>query len=249
MERKNTIRRVLVLIFALALFAVIPAGMAGATKAPADGADPADGHKITICHATRSLSNPYVEFTIDVAAWNNPDDPKHHGDHHTRTKDGITWSDYILGEGEECSLDLPPDPDPVWCAGVEVDIVVDFGDVTLLSSNATNVRLTATALGLSIPAGTYDVILGSSDDPHDPRQVQNNEQWRALFVGSVYSGYASDLPQTWLGGVVMDTHVGAVTLGGTVDTIVAEHWDANAANTSTSPDSVEPVCVDLVEHW
>ncbi len=79
-------------------------GVAGATESPVDD------HKITICHATASLSNPYVEITIDLSAWNDPTDPKHHGDHHTRTKRGVTWSDYVLEEGQECSLNPPSDP-------------------------------------------------------------------------------------------------------------------------------------------
>lgn len=101
--------RLVILVGALVVMAV-PAMSAGATPAPAPGAIPADGHKITICHATRSLTNPYVEITIDVAAWNDPSDPRHHGDHHIRTKDGVTWKDYALAEGAECTLSPPPPP-------------------------------------------------------------------------------------------------------------------------------------------
>jgi len=45
----------LTMAMVMALFAT-KAGVAGATEAPADGADPADGHTITVCHATVSLS-------------------------------------------------------------------------------------------------------------------------------------------------------------------------------------------------
>ncbi|RPI20868.1 MAG: hypothetical protein EHM57_07360, partial [Actinobacteria bacterium] len=55
--------RLVVLVATLALL-VVPALPASATKAPAPGAIPTGGHKITICHATRSLTNPYVVITI-----------------------------------------------------------------------------------------------------------------------------------------------------------------------------------------
>ncbi|MEX0667504.1 MAG: hypothetical protein WD313_04175 [Acidimicrobiia bacterium] len=47
-----------------------------------------DGHKITICHATNSASNPYVVITIDVAAWNPGDDHGHSPDNHVNSKTG-----------------------------------------------------------------------------------------------------------------------------------------------------------------
>lgn len=230
-------RVILTIAMVMALFAAT-AGAAGATKPPADGADPADGHKITICHATASLSNPYVEITIDVAAWNDPSDPSHHGDHHTSTKGGVTWSDYVLEEGAECSLDQPPPPPTAFCAGVGVDIAVDFSGDKLIFAPG---HQTQTVTGLNIPAGSYEVVLGSSDDPHELPQA--NEQWRALFGGSEYSAYAEDLPDGWLAGVVRDSDGGTVTLSGPVDTIVAEHW--SVAQTSHSADSVIPVCVGL----
>jgi hypothetical protein len=65
-----------------------------------------DDHQITIRHATRSLSNPFAEITIDVAAWNDPSDPDHDALHHTRTKNGTTGWDYVWDEGQECTL--PP---------------------------------------------------------------------------------------------------------------------------------------------
>ncbi len=79
-----------------------------AIPALATNSVPDSGHKITICHATRSLANPYVKLTIDVAAWTIDDpDVSDHGPHHTRVKDGVTWSDYVLGDPTaECSLDV-----------------------------------------------------------------------------------------------------------------------------------------------
>ncbi len=47
-----------------------------------------DGHKITICHATNSATNPYVVITIDVAAWNPGDDLGHSPENHVNSKTG-----------------------------------------------------------------------------------------------------------------------------------------------------------------
>jgi len=39
-------------------------------------------HRVTICHATNSVSNPYVRLTVDEAAVNGKDGPDNgHGDH------------------------------------------------------------------------------------------------------------------------------------------------------------------------
>ncbi len=233
-------RRVVITVAMVVAMLSAMIGAASATKPPADGADPADGHKITICHATNSLSNPYVEITIDVAAWNDPSDPKHHGDHHTSTKDGVTWQDYVLEEGAECSLDEPPPPPPQYCAGFAVDHLIEFSGEKLINSLG---RQTETLTGLDIPAGSYSVVLGSSDDPHVLPQL--NEQWRALFGGGVDSGYAEDLPDGWPAGVVRSSSGGTVTLTSNVDTIVAEHWSVEMV--SRSADSVIPVCIGLTE--
>ncbi len=113
------------------------AAPAAATK-PDQGTDLVDGHKITICHATRSLSNPYVVITIDLAAWNNPDDPNYHGDNHTRTKDGVTWSDYVLAEGAECELPPPPPS----CDNA--DFIVEFSGAKLVRNDSSQTNLTET---------------------------------------------------------------------------------------------------------
>jgi len=92
-----TIVGCLVAVFAFPAFATKPDAESGLES----------GHKITICHATRSLSNPYVEITIDIAAWDvaDPDNNDHGPVHHERTKDGITWGDYVLDDPtSECSL-------------------------------------------------------------------------------------------------------------------------------------------------
>lgn len=241
-----TRRVVLTVVMVLALFATMT-GAASATKPPADGADPADGHKITICHATNSLTNPYVVIEIDVASWNDPSDPKHHGDHHTSTKGGFTWSDDLWDEKEGCPPVGPPDPEKAYCGGTEVDIVVDFDGRKLLSNEYLGTpRLTLTESNLDIPAGTYSVVLGSSDNPHDP-PAQDHEQWRAVFGRTIYSEYSEDLPDdgTYTPGLVRTSSGGIVQLLTNVTSITAEHWDVDQR--STTPDSVVPVCVGLIE--
>jgi len=81
---------------------VVGAACATVLALPAAATPKVDGeHKVTICHATASQSNPYVEITIDVAAWEDPTDPRHHGVHHYR---GENWVDFEL-TGGECSGD------------------------------------------------------------------------------------------------------------------------------------------------
>jgi hypothetical protein len=64
----------------LAALGVTGLALLGAT-APAAADDNAnDGHKITICHATGSASNPYVSVTIDLHALNAHKGHQHGGD-------------------------------------------------------------------------------------------------------------------------------------------------------------------------
>ena len=235
-------RRGTIMVVVAAMLLAAMAVPAGASKAPAAGADPADGHKITICHATRSLSNPYVEITIDVAAWNDPDDDKNHGDHHTRTKDGVTWSDYILEEGDECGIDAP-----LYCDGQVVDFKVPFsGDklVSFLTPPSWGYDHSET-VDVNIPVGTYDLILGSSDDRGtNLSEVQDNERWRAVFSDGSMSLYSPDLLDhvpspfvvSWGGTVEFRHKVGSVT---------ANHFDVD--DVSTTFDSVIPEFVCLIE--
>ena len=220
------------------------AAPAAATK-PDPGADLVDGHKITICHATRSLSNPYVEITIDIAAWNDQTDDKNHGDHHTRTKNGETWSDYILEDGEECSIGDQPDPEPLLCYGREVDFIVEFSGDQLVSTQHHRpgvVRLTET-VAYDIPAGTYELILVSTDSGKR-KTDQTDERWRAVFSEGSASEYTPDLPDG-LPPPIVTSDGGTVTFDEAVDSVTAEHWDV--MNTSDSPDSVVPLAVCLVE--
>jgi len=58
--RRSKIKR-LVAVLAVASGTIgIGASMAAATKA--------DPHKVTICHATASATNPYVVITVDIAS-------------------------------------------------------------------------------------------------------------------------------------------------------------------------------------
>ena len=59
-----------------------------------------DGHKITICHATNSATNPYVVITIDVAAWNPSDDHGHSPENHVNSKTGDR--DKVWNEITDC---------------------------------------------------------------------------------------------------------------------------------------------------
>ena len=77
---------------ALLVFSAAPA------MATPPGSDPGlvDGHKITICHATNSASNPYVVITIDVAAWHTDGSIGHSRDHHVNQKTGdhdVVWDE------------------------------------------------------------------------------------------------------------------------------------------------------------
>jgi hypothetical protein len=253
--------RILVLFAGVVALIAALAVPAAATRPPAPGADPAEGHKITICHATRSLSNPYVEVEIDVAAWNDPSDPRHHGDHHTRTKDGITWKDYVLTEGE-CSLPTTTtssttttttQPPRGSCAGVEADHVFTFSEFKLYNVTGH----VTTTFAVDIDPGTYTVVLGSWDGDHGgptgDQYNQLNERWRANFGSGVITGFTDDLGDTEgaLPGDAVATDVGNVTIGSPVTILTAEHWSiANPTPLGLENDlswrnSVIPSCVGL----
>jgi hypothetical protein len=86
------------------------AAPASATR-PDPGSEFEEGHKITICHATRSLANPYVKIQIGIGAWDldNTDDRAHGPDHHAREKNGIEWADYALVDStDECAPGTVP---------------------------------------------------------------------------------------------------------------------------------------------
>jgi hypothetical protein len=51
-----------------AAVAMVAAGAVGACASIAAATKPDPTHKITICHATASASNPYVAITVDIAS-------------------------------------------------------------------------------------------------------------------------------------------------------------------------------------
>jgi hypothetical protein len=229
-------RRFLVLFVTAVMLTATFASPAGATKPSSDGE-----HKVTICHATRSLSNPYVVITIDEAAWEG-DGPRAHGTNHDRSKDGHEWTDWLLADGqgiEDCPDPTGPPPSQ---SCPDADYIVTFGERLRWTSNTPS-RTASLDTTLGIPAGTYKVTLGSSDPLHPGDATQLNEQWRADFGAEGFSEYSLDLPDAldYAETVLPKT----VTFAATVNVIWAEHWDVNPANTSLSVDSVEPVCVGL----
>lgn len=235
-----------------ALFAVVVM-LVTAIAAPASATRPGtipeleDGHKIWICHATRSLTNPYVKILIDIAAWDvdDPDSNDHGPQHHAREKDGVMWADYALeSPDDECGLEDPPErPRCEWAGNEEVDYVVVFPGGKLISSGPLTLSVAA-----NIAAGTYDVTLVSSDvgrgSSGGAALVQHNEQWRLL--GSVNSGYTDDLPDT-VADIFGETTESSVTFNSDISTLTAEHWEVGMS--STSPDSVVPqaVCLTRVQ--
>jgi len=77
MKRMSTVAIASMLLLGLMV------GPAGATAPDAGG-----NHKITICHATNSASNPYVVITIDEAAWVGGTGAGHGPDRHMNRKTG-----------------------------------------------------------------------------------------------------------------------------------------------------------------
>jgi hypothetical protein len=237
--------RKLALFASLVLLVVAVAAPASATK-PGTDAELEDGHKIWICHTTRSLSNPYVKILIDIAAWDiaEPDSDDHGPEHHAREKNGIEWADYaLLLPTDECAIG----PQPLRCpwTGEKADHVIRFLDQTKLWYGA----LTLATQDAEILGGTYEVILISSDIdrgsiaggtlPHP----QPSERWRLL--GTSPSGYSDDLPDG-IPDIFDEVTTGlSVTFDGPVTSITAEHW--SVVHGGPNPNSVVPqaVCLTL----
>lgn len=227
------------LITAVVMIVGLFAAPASATK-PDPESDLVEGHKIWICHATRSLSNPYVKILIDIAAWDveDPDNNDHGPEHHKRTKDGVTWADYALENAdEECSLDIPPPPPPPPPACPDegsADFIVDFGGVFQLLDNPAGFKLLTVAA--AIPAGTYDVVL-ISGDPNPGGEDQPNEKWR--LQGDSPTAYTTDLPTSNnpITGIV-DSGL-SVTFNTDVTEVTAEHWSFVNGDSETA-NSVAP---------
>lgn len=81
-------RKLITLVTTVSLLTLSVIGPALATQ-PGSSPDLEDGHKITICHATNSATNPYVVITIDIAAWHEEGgEVGHSPDHHFNQKTG-----------------------------------------------------------------------------------------------------------------------------------------------------------------
>lgn len=224
------------LVAAVAMLVGLIAAPASATK-PDPATDLVAGHKIWICHATRSLSNPYVKILIDIAAWDiaDPDSSDHGPQHHLREKDGVMWADYALESPEdECSLEPPP---PLLCPDSNpADYIVVFDGSKLINYDWWQ------TVNIAIAAGTYDVTLISGD--HDRGGVdgvlpyQPHEQWRLL--GDTSSGFSDDLPDVGdpITGEVTDA--GTVVFNSAVSQVTAEHWRYTHPQDSSNPNSVIP---------
>jgi len=262
-------RRTMLLVAAMAaLFAAI--AVPAAARPPADA--PGGEDKVTICHATNSLTNPYVVITIDAAAWNPDQDfngPKHGEILHAREKDGFTWTDVFLGVGEidatpeDCPYPttppttpptMPPPSENFVCNGTTFQYGAFFPSEQLFEGRHGVLTLDALTFE-AIPAGTYSVTLFSWDSSHPddpPPGGQLHEQWAADFNdGTPVSDLllSGDLAYN-KGDGAADAQwwdVGMVTIPAT-NSITATHRSL-VEGPDQEPDSVIPLCVglDLVE--
>ncbi len=243
-------RRRVGLILALSMIVGAFAVPASATK-PDPSTDLVSGHKVWICHATRSLSNPYVKILIDIAAWDisDPDSNDHGPEHHLREKNGVVWGDYALvNADDECSLDIPPPPPPPQpgeCPdGSDADYVVKFPGTKLVP------RFSRQTVAIDIPAGEYDVTLISGDynrgsDHQGNAFYQPNERWR--LQGSTPSGYSDDIPDGTENVSGLITSDLTVVFNGPVTAVTAEHYSVGTGDRSSNSVVPEYACLTLVD--
>lgn len=69
-----------------------------AVPANATPSENGEDHTVTLCHVTNSAKNPWVQITVDIAAFDGEGANDH--THHV-SKDGR--EDYILEDGATCS--------------------------------------------------------------------------------------------------------------------------------------------------
>jgi hypothetical protein len=152
-----------------------------------------------------------------------------------------------LGDAETITIivkEVDPAP-PLMCpSGDRVDVIVEFpGPRQLIAKRTIEI-----SVGHMVPAGTYRVILGTSDVGRG-RAAQDHEQWRVRF-GVVVTGFSEDLPDVPLEDVL--SHVtylsGTVNVPAGVTEVVAQHWSIEPGNVDTTNyhNSVTPDYVCLV---
>ena len=118
---------------------------------------------------------------------------------------------------------------------------------TLGSPSIAGLLQETSVAAVSIDAGTYNVTLQSYDDhAHKPGQVQDQEQWYAIFSngGGVEdtSGEIADLPDD---DDYINEMVGTVTFGDTVTEVVARHLVEFTGTPGENPQSIVPFCLAL----
>ncbi len=138
----------------------------------------------------------------------------------------------------------PGTPPSDACAAFEGRIVIVFDEE--LRRDQGLASLTSDVVGASIPVGSYNLTLQSSDNhsAHNPPQVsQTNERWFARFNlaegGPVDSAAIADLP---LDQDVLNQSLGEVTFAAAVTSVQAIHVGPLLAG---APDSVRAECVAL----
>jgi hypothetical protein len=105
----NGLRKVLVALIAAGALSTAPVALAGGN----DGNNGGNNDKVTICHATGSETNPYVEITISVNALaahlrhQNGEDifPVPAGGCPDKKKDDCKKHDHKKGDGCDCKKD------------------------------------------------------------------------------------------------------------------------------------------------
>lgn len=129
-------------------------------------------------------------------------------------------------DGSDCKYDnfKVGQPPADACTAYPGRLIVTWSE-TLGSPSIPGLLQETSVAAVSIDAGTYNVTLQSYDDhTGKPGQVQNQEQWYAIFSngGGVEdtSGVISDLP---IDQDYINEMVGTVTFGNPVTSIVARH--------------------------
>ena len=171
------------------------------------------------------------------------------GDTHTNEVTATASDDEanVAQATADASIDITDEPTlpPEVCpSGDRVHYVIEFDGPKLVGGTST-IETTESA---TIPAGTYDVILGSRDDVRG-RQQQDNERWRAKF-GDATTGFSDDLDD----GPPLVENVSNVTylaqpviLAVAVTEVVAQHWSVVHDDDTVPDNSVYPDFVCLVE--